>query len=130
MKNSHLIEPEIIKYNLETWRYGVADAFYEPTRNEIHVLSPDDLYIKAMWHEREHHDRSNRLTFKLAMVMSTPALAVMLIGFFIVFSVYAVLSTNLIPALFTGCLQYEEYKANQGVLRELQRYKDTGVIEL
>lgn len=137
MKNSHLIEPEIIKEKLEHWRFGVANAYYEPENNEIHILNAEDLYIKTMWHEREHHDRSSKITFRLAQAMLTPALSVMLFGFLVVFGVYGALTAQFLPALivagvlvfFVACAQYEESKANAAVLRELSRYKDTGVIE-
>ncbi len=133
---------KIIYDSLEDWKGGKASGYYEPTRGEIHILRGKDQERRALAHENVHASRSNKLTFKLAELMSIKALGYILLALMVLFGLYGSITapmslTGLIPFFFVaalyltfyGCLAYEEMIADYTVAKSIRNLQN-GEIKL
>ena len=123
---------------LETWKGGRSNGYYEPFKDEIHVLKGVDIESRILLHERIHASRKDKITFKMASLLQIPAISNFLLGLLVLFSVFAVVPVLLDPSItvfynavplfviagffmyLNVCLTYEEEVANKAVMTSLR----------
>jgi hypothetical protein len=123
--------------SLETWEGGKTFGYYEPFKDEIHILRSESMMFKVLLHERIHASRKDKLSFKLAEIIQIPVVAKFLFGIFIVLAIYGIYGNTMltaVPAIFIallftvlmGCITYEEYVADSLVARSVNQIKRNG----
>ena len=116
--------------SLENWKGGKANGYYEPFKDEVHVLNGKDAEFRALIHEKTHQARRNHLSFKFASIVQSPAFYIFLAAM-VALAVYgALIATiqSLIPFFFftatfiflTGCSAYEEALANRAMNQSIK----------
>jgi fatty acid desaturase len=126
-------EPKIIIESLETWTGGKATGYYQPFKNEIHVLRGKDLEHRALYHEKVHANRRDKRTAKFAQVFAVPIIPQLYFGLLMVLAVVGVF-TSIIPFLVTAgmflffivCHVYEEYIADSLTARNSNEIRKLG----
>lgn len=119
--------------SLENWAAGKACGYYEPFKDEIHILKAKDQEFRALVHERAHAARKEFMTFKLASIFAVPQVTYILFGVLIMTAVIGVLSSIypffgmvVIFAFLQSCHVYEEYKADKIMLTSSKAIKQNG----
>jgi hypothetical protein len=115
---------------LEHWDGGTATGYFDANTNEIHVLSGKDLEYRALFHERIHASRQNKLTFKFAKIFTDKPTMSFTFGMLICLAIVGVF-TSIIPFLFTAglfsflvlCHSYEEYVADKLTVQSCKAIK-------
>ena len=122
---------------LENWKGGRANGYYEPFKDEIHVLNGQDSVFRALIHEKVHRRRRNKWTFKIATITQMPFMFWVLFTIMMFLSAYTVALhtvTSTIPLFTIGitflfclmCGHYEEYKANSAMMKSCRIIKQNG----
>ena len=127
--------PIEIKESLETWQGGKSTGYFDPFTNEIHYLKGADLEFRALFHERIHASRQEKLTFKFASLLAIPIIKNLLFGVALVLAVYALIAgpsiLSAVPFLFVAslfgflafCHDYEENIADKLTIKSCQEIK-------
>jgi hypothetical protein len=133
-----LSEPKIVYETLETYQGGKSNGYYEPFKNEIHILKGKDAEFRALLHEKVHAARKEEVSFKFASLLQVPALNYMMFGLLLIFAIYALFMAkslaNTIPFLFIagiysffiGCVAYEEAVADKLTLKSAKAIRQNG----
>lgn len=120
---------QVFTDSLEHWNYGKASGIYNPFTDEIHVLKADDLYFRALMHEKIHAGRRSKITFRVGCLAQLPIVVNFLFAILIFLAVSGIIFqalsgfsfvTAFTPFLFSAglfstimfCHAYEEMKAD------------------
>jgi hypothetical protein len=123
---------KIIIDRLETWNLGKASGYFEKAKDEIHILSGEDQEFRTLVHETTHADRQNKSTFRLASFFKTPVVYAVLLTLLVFWGFYGeLINHNLYGFIAVGfvfsigffCEIYEEYKADQAMLKSCQEIR-------
>lgn len=122
---------------LENWKGGRANGYYEPFKDEIHVLNGADCMLRARIHEGTHRKRRNKLTFKFASIIRIPASNAIMLAVLFGLAFYGIAYVTLqamIPFYFFAstyialmfCSAYEETVANRAMTTSCREIKQNG----